>query len=482
LLIGAAVLWLTWWVIWTAYEFLASRSARWLRHAIRWLRRHPVFSRIAGPLLDSTQPEVLSITSMGLLLVLVFWAIVTLLFLSPFSASPQSIDQSVQAYALTLRNHVADPLMVAITQLSRPWVLIPTSTAVLLWLVGAGRQKAALHWLVAMGGGVILQIMLDWSLRATPLISEAGIKALHVPSAALTLVTVVLGYFAVMVAREIKRRKRKWPYVIIGLLLSLLVFARIYLGLDWFSGALMGVALGMAWTFVVGIAYRQRAFEAFSGMAASLIFFGMLAATFAWQVDENLDRDVAALKLPLPKIEITVQDWWQSEWQILPRERTFSASVAARELNFQFGGDPAGLAQVLARHGWQEAESANWRWGLLSMNPKATELTLPPLKRDYHGHADILLLHRLGGDPYNQETIRLWDSGYRLKPGGQTLYVGQVSTETLVKRLKIFSYWRAMPKLKGSLEQLQNEAEGLQTRRVGESLLLIRDPQVSAGS
>ena len=138
LVIGAVTLWLTWWLIWTAYEVLASRSARWLRHAIRWLRRHPLFSRIAGPLLDSSQPEVLSITMMGLLLVAIFWSMVILLFLSPFSAHPQSIDQSIQVYALGLRNHIADPLMVALTQLSRLAVLIPTSVAVLLWLVGAG--------------------------------------------------------------------------------------------------------------------------------------------------------------------------------------------------------------------------------------------------------------------------------------------------------------------------------------------------------
>jgi membrane protein DedA with SNARE-associated domain len=475
---GVVVLWLTWWIIWTAYEFAASRSARWIRHVIRWLRRHPVFRRIAGPLLDSSQPEVLSITMMGLLLVLIFWSIVILLFLSPFSASPQSVDQSVQVYALTLRNHIADPLMVALTQLSRLWVLIPTSMAVLLWLIGAGRQKAALHWLVAMGGGVVLQLLLGWSLRATPLFSETGIEDLHDPSAALTLVTVVLGYFAVMVAREIKRRKRKWPYVIAGLLLSLLVLARLYLGLDWFSGALMGVALGMAWTFVVGIAYRQRALRSFNGMAASLIFFGMLAATFAWQVDQNLEKDIAALRLPMPQVELSAQGWWESEWQTLPRERTYSSSVAARDLNFQFAGDPARLAQVLAPHGWQEAESANWRWVLLSMNPSADEQTLQPLKRDYRGHADILLLHRLGGDPFAQETIRIWDSGVRLKPGDQTVYVGQINSEVLVQRMKVFSYWRAMPALEGSLDQLEKEVEGLQTKRAAESLLLIREPQI----
>ena len=476
LIIGAVVLWLTWWSIWTAYEFLASRSARWMRHVIRWLRRHPVFKRIAGPLLDSTQPEVLSVTMMGLLLVLIFWAMIMLLFLSPFSASPQSIDQTVQAYALTLRNHVADPLMVAVTQLSRFWVLIPTSMAVLLWLIGAGRQKAALHWVVAMGGGVILQLLLGWSLRSTPLLSEAGFNTSNHPSATLTLVTVVLGYFAVMVARELKRRKRKWPYAIVGLLLSLLVLARLYLGLDWLSGALMGVALGMAWTFVVGIAYRQRVIHSFNGMAASLIFYGMLTATFAWQVEQNIDRDLQALKLPLPESEITSSGWWETEWQNLPRERTYMQSVAAREFNFQFAGDPANFAQVLASHGWKPAEPANWRWILLSINPEPTEFTLPPLKRDYLGHADISLLHRLDGDPSAQETIRLWDSGFRLKPGGQTVYLGQVDVEVLVQRLKVFSYWRAIPASEESLKLLEEEVQGLQTRRAADNLLLIRDP------
>ena len=482
LIIGAVVLWLTWWIIWTAYEYLAGHSARWMRHAIRWLRRHPVFRRIAGPLLDSTQPEVLSVTMMGLLLVLIFWGVVMLLFLSPFSDSPKAMDQAVQAYALTLRNHIADPIMVALTQLSRLWVLIPTSMAVLLWLIGAGRKKAALHWLVAMGGGVILQILLGWSLRSTPLLSETGFNGLYDPSAALTLLTVVLGYFAVMVARELRRRKRKWPYAIVGLLLSLLVLARLYLGLDWLSGALIGVALGMAWTFVVGFAYRQRAQRSFNGTAASLIFFGMLTATFTWQVGQNLEADVAVLKLPLPESEITVQGWWEGDWRTLPRERTSLRSIAAREFNIQFAGEPAKLARLLAAHGWQVAESANWRWILLSMNPEPTELTLPPLKRDFLGHADILLLHRLGGDPFMQETIRLWDSGFKLESNGQALYLGQFKGEELVQRVKVFSYWRARTVPEESLEQLERELEGLHVKKVSEALLLIRDPQVSAGS
>ncbi|MCP4047424.1 MAG: hypothetical protein GY732_15715, partial [Gammaproteobacteria bacterium] len=309
-------------------------------------------------------------------------------------------------------------------------------------------------WLVAMGGGVLLEFILGWSLRSTPMLSEAGANDLYDPSAALTLATVVLGYFSVMSAKELKRRKRKWPYVITGLLLSLLVLARLYLGLDWLSGALVGVALGMAWTFVVGIAYRQRAQHSFNGMAASLIFFGMLAMTFAWQVEQNIEADTAALKLPIPQREILAQDWWDKGWETLPRKRTRLTSVVAPEFNFQFAGDPENLTKLLELHQWQVAEPANWRWSILSLNPEPSEFTLPPLKKDYLGHPDILLLHRLGGDPQEQDAIRIWDSGVRLKPGGQAVYLGQIANEVLVQRMQLFSYWRALPDSRELLEQL----------------------------
>ena len=61
LIIIVGILWLTWWLIRLIYEPLASRSARWLRHGIRWSRRHPVLGRITGPLIDPSRPEALSV-------------------------------------------------------------------------------------------------------------------------------------------------------------------------------------------------------------------------------------------------------------------------------------------------------------------------------------------------------------------------------------------------------------------------------------
>jgi hypothetical protein len=110
------------------------------------------------------------------------------------------------------------------------------------------------------------------------------------------------------------------------------------------------------------------------------------------------------------------------------------------------------------------------------MNPESTELTLPPLKRDYLGHPDTLLLHRLGGDPASQDTVRIWDSGVRLMPGGQSLYLGQLANEELVQRLKVFSYWREIPVTKSGLKVWKEEISGLQARWADETMLLLKSP------
>jgi len=109
------------------------------------------------------------------------------------------------------------------------------------------------------------------------------------------------------------------------------------------------------------------------------------------------------------------------------------------------------------------------------MNPNPTEHTLPPLKKDYLGHADTLLLHRLGGDPLQQETLRIWDSGVRLQPSNQAVYLGQVGSEVLVQRMGVYSYWTAIPVLEEVLRQLDEETKSLHSRWGDKSMLLLKD-------
>jgi len=483
LLILAVTLWLTWWLIWAVYEFLVSRSARWLGRAVRWSRRHPVLGRLAGPLLDPAQPEMLSVSMLGVLLVITLWGLALLLLLSPFSVQPEAVDLRVLAQAQALRNHVADPFMVAIMQMSRWWVLLPAPAAVLLWLLGAGRTSAAIHWLVAIGGGVLLQLAMGWTLRATPMLHSAGIDVFYIPSAALTLSTVVLGFFSVLVARELQPQHRKWPYMATALVLALLLMARVYLGLDWLSGSLTGILLGFTWTAIVGIAYRLRALQPFSGTIVSAIFFGTLAITMAWQVEQRLEQDLDALRPALPAGSMVETAWWNGGWSSLPRERTRFKSVAARNFNVQLAIPLADIERTMQAAGWEAVPGANWKWLMQALNPQPDVDSLPLLNKDYLGHPEVLMLRKKLRQSQTQLTFRVWNSGTRLSPGEQPLYLAQISLEGLQQRLAVFSYWRALPVKPGGLEKLLMELAEFESRTAREGLLLfsiVRSPEPAA--
>lgn len=473
LIILALALWVTWWVIQAVYDFLAERSARWLSQAVNWSRRHPVMGRVAGPLFDPSQPEAFSVGMLGLLLVVTVWGLALLLFFSPFSSRPEAIDGAVLAQALALRNHMADPVMVAIMQLSRWWVLLPAPAAVLLWLLGTRQINAAIHLLVAIVGGVLIQLLMGWTLRSTPLLQNAGMVELYVPSAALTLSTVVLGFFSVMVAREIKESHRKWPYLASALLLTLLALARLYLGLDWLSGVLVGVLLGFTWSAVVGIAYRLRAEQQFSGAVVSAIFVATLATTLAWQVSVHLARDVEQLKPALPASIRQAPEWWDRGWSSLPRERTHFSSVLAREFNAQLALPLAEIRQAMLDSGWEVAPPASWQWLMKALNPEPGVEDLPLLGKDYIGHAEVLIMRRPLVADDEQMSFRVWDSGVRLVPGERTLYLAQLSRESVRQRLAFFSYWRAQP---AAPDLLPGPLAGFESRRVADGLWLFRSP------
>jgi membrane protein DedA with SNARE-associated domain len=477
LVVLLVILWSIWWLTRMAYEPLASRSARWMRHGIRWSRRHPVLGRVAGPVLDPTRGEVLSVTMMGVLLVFVFWGLVMLLFLSPFSAQPQALDQAVMNFALALRNHLADPVMVAISLLSRWPVSIFSALALLLWLLGAGRRNAAVHWLIAIGGGAVLHLLLSWGLRTTPQVLEMAGQTLHSPSAAMSLSTVVLTFFAVMEAGELPRKHRHWPYLVAALILTLLALARLYLGMEWLSGALMGMVSGLAWTAIVGIAYRQRAIRRFSGATATLIFYGSFLALASWQVNEHLVEDLAALKSPTVLQQVSREEWWKSGWKNMPMDRTRLSSVASRAFNAQIAADPREVSALLEQHGWEPVPATDWRWFIQALNPEPDQASLPLLGRAFQGRSEELLLKRALDADGRLLTIRLWDSGFRLEPGGQILYLGQLSEEVLVQRFGLFSYWRATSVGSNRFRPLQEPLENFEQKLVDNKLLLIRSRQ-----
>jgi hypothetical protein len=327
---------------------------------------------------------------------------------------------------------------------------------------------------VAMAGGVVLQLLMDWALRSMPLDAIAEQEITLLPSAPMTLTTVVLGFFSVMVAKELRRRHRKWPYLASTLLLTLLIMARIYLGLDWLSGALVGFILGLSWTAIVGMAYRARALRPFSGAMASAIFYGTLALTFSWQVGVHLEKDVDAVRIPIAERAMAGERWWQDEWATLSKNRSEGTATPVRAFNLQVALTLSAAAESLEAAGWAPVEEADWQWVLRSLNPNADEASLPIVGRNFLGQSERLVMSLPEEIPGEQWVLRLWDSGVRLDDAATPVYLGQLTLERVGTRLWLFSHWRPSAPSPAELWAFGEEFEDLEARPATPGLLLIR--------
>jgi hypothetical protein len=181
------------------------------------------------------------------------------------------------------------------------------------------------------------------------------------------------------------------------------------------------------------------------------------------------------LKAPVPLQEMEKEGWWASEWQALPMQRTQLTSVASRNFNAQIAVSPDRVSALLEQSGWATVPDTDWRWIIQALNPEPDQASLPLLGRAFQGRSEELLL-RLDLAPEGRLlTIRLWDSGVRLMPGGQTLYLGQLSEERLVQRFGLFSYWRSTAVEADRFGPIRQPLSLLEQKQVDQGLLLIRE-------
>jgi hypothetical protein len=161
----------------------------------------------------------------------------------------------------------------------------------------------------------------------------------------------------------------------------------------------------------------------------------------------------------------------------MPTERTRLVSLPSSTFNAQVAVEPRRISELLQADGWQTVPETDWRWIIQALNPEPDQASLPLLGRAFQGHSEILLLRKNLPPDGRLLTLRLWDSGVRLMPGRQILYLGQLSEERLVQRFGLFSYWRSTAVAPQHFRPIRERLSGLEQKIVAEHLLLLRDPR-----
>ena len=354
-IVGAALAWAG--VLYT-YRWFDDHANQLLARALAWTRAHPRMGRYAAALIDPKRPESASLAILAACLLAIGWAWFALLVTVWMRDEPLALDLSVFGLMYELRNPLADRLLAGLASIGDWEVLLPASTLALAWLLWRRRWSAAVHWVAALTFGLVLTAGLS-HLVEMPLPPTAP-TGFGFPSVSVTMTTIVFGFFAVLIARELPGRTRVWPYLVSGLVTAVLGFARLYLGAHWLSDVVGGMLLGIVWLLLLGIAYRSRVERTFWMRPLAAVFYLSFAVAALWHAPRMADPLLDRFHAPEPSLVLEADAWWERDWTRLPAQRRERDASRRWSLELQVAGPLEPLAGQLRAQGWTVQPQADW--------------------------------------------------------------------------------------------------------------------------
>ena len=455
---------LIWATVFYTWRWLGAHTTGMIERALAWSHRHPVLGKYSEALIDPNRPESASLLLLGVVLLAAGWGFFTILISVGGGSAPSQLDLAVHQAMFGLRNPLADTAMAFLATLGDAAVLTPAVLGVFAWLWWRRRHAAAWHWLAAPAFALVLTWFLGYLLDMPKPPASTAVLGFSFPSATVTMATVVYGFFAVLIARELPGRRRVWPYVVAALGVTLLGFARLYLGAHWLSDVLAGILLGLLWIAALGIAYRRRVVRSFWVRPTATIFFTAIIGMAVWHGSRSADETLARFDPPLVRAPLSADAWWRQDWQQgLPARRNELHGGDAWPLNVQLAGPLDGVRARLLLSGWENYRTGGWHGLLQTLDKGATPGTLPVLPATHQGRAEALVMVRTGATPARMTVLRLWAAPVKLEPGEEPLWIGTVQELQFTRRLDFFSYWRALPDEDALLDGLRADLHGMET-------------------
>lgn len=438
------VVMVTLWLARRVFVFVTPRANNYLNRLLAWGGRHPVLGRLSGALVDPGRPEARGLLLIGLILLASAWTFFRILHGVLGAAGPRTLDLATYQLLQGLRTPWADSLLVLITELGDARVYVPVTLALCTWLLLRRRTGAAQHLLAAVGFSVLLGQTLKYALKIPR--PPATLFILHdasFPSGHVTISTALYGFCALLIARELTGTRRWLPYLCAGLIIVPIAFSRLYLGAHWLSDVLGGLTLGMAWTAVLGIAYRRRNPVSIGFVATSAVILGTLLLAGGWHALRDHGHDLKRYTPQHTAQQWSTQEWWQGDWRNLPAYRGDLRGKPAQPLTLQWAGDLDSIRQQLTALGWQRPVTLSPATALLWLSPKPQLAQLPVLPQVHDGRHEVLRLSHPGRNANGLYVLRLWPADVRLDAARQPLWIGNISEVGLVRTTPLLAYLRS---------------------------------------
>lgn len=420
-------LWLALWLTIVLSRLVGRLAAAWIPRLLEWSRRRRQAGRHGFALIDDELPETPALALLALPLLLVAAGSLYLAAGTQLHQYPLRLDAAIFQSLRDLHTPWGSALARRLLQIGEWPVYGTVAIAGFVVLLALRKLRAATHWAAALAfGGAIAA-----GLYAIPLLPPPyHFFDTPAPGAArsrdLVLAAVTYGFLPVLLATGRAPALRTVFYAISAVLLLLVAFAQLYLGLQWFSVALLLLLFGLAWSALLGLGYRLHRPQILRAWRV----LPLIALSFALALGWQWQRLAQPHALPPPHYRtLSLADWLDAS-AATPRfalQRQDAAGRARQPFTLQWAGDLSAVETQLRAAGWQTPAPLGAAQMLHWLTSSAAIGELPVMPQVHAGEHPALML-RLPLDDAHQYFVRLWPSHYRLDDG-RPIWIGTVTRQ-----------------------------------------------------
>jgi undecaprenyl-diphosphatase len=284
----------------------------------------------------------------------------------------------------------------------------------------------------------------------------------------------VYGVGAGITATDWPRARRLVLYALFTLPIATAIAGALFTGALWLGNAIGTGLLGLIWATLLVLAYRHHPHDPPPRRLLIALFVCILAAISGWAL-------LTGWRLPqTPPLGLPRRAWLAGHWPGFG-DRQSLARHWPTDFNVEYGGPLKPLRLALGAAGWTPPPR------LTPENALSWLMTRPPVNRLplfptlHHGRFPALTLLQTVNHDHSRRTewvLRLWRSSYILEPGGETLWLGQMSPFKTREHLALIALPRNQGSRRQGLAHLARSLAGqpafrLWPRRIGRHPILL---------
>ena len=448
LLIGASA------IVWALTSLarlsvVAGRSAgrRYAERLMTWSQRHRRLGLLGPALADPRQPEIPALAVAAAILM----GAIAVVYLALWGWSGPRYPSTFDALAFyligSLHNTPTDIVARLVAELGSPLVYLPFAALIAMALSIMGNWRAAAHWIVAVGFSAAATLLLRWLLAIPPpavYFQLAAVDPLYLAGGGqdLVLCATVYGLAGMIVGTRQPIELRPYYYSTTVAGVVLIALARLYLGLDWASDSLIGLAVAFVWLNLLMIGFRRqrprpvRGRPVATALAGCVVFAGLLVLLPGGALHDLPGRLGAPLTGPARDIDA----WADGGYRRLPAHVQTLRGRGGAPLNLQAAGDIDMLRAALTRAGWRASAGIGAGAALRSLAPDTPIDALPVLPRVHNGRRPVLVFtHPVDGSPGRRWVLRLWSTARVTTIDEAPIWVGMIDGQRVGHELQMLT-------------------------------------------